>query len=82
MQKARGKAVRIIVKFLHSDFILCRKTLMKACDEFLTYKQPCSFSTLLDMSGEKDQLSDDGFVLEKIAEEYGKIGIIRRKVEE
>lgn len=58
--------VRLVVKFMHSNFVVCRTTLLRAFESVVPFGNNFRFSTLLDVCANEDRLSDDGMILERI----------------
>ena len=57
--------VRLVVKFMHKDFVSFRTTLFKVFESLERYGK-LGFSTLLDMNAPRDVLSDDGAIISRI----------------
>jgi serine/threonine protein kinase len=61
----RGQ-VRLIVNFIHTDFVECRATLLKVYAELVPQGDHFNFSTLWDMNAKNDRMSDDGTIIPRI----------------
>jgi serine/threonine protein kinase len=63
---------RIILKFIHSNFLICRETLMIVYNSFSRYSNKqnmFSFSTMFHMTTNNDIMSDDGHIFRWISKE-------------
>jgi serine/threonine protein kinase len=61
-----SRNIRLLVKFMHSDFASCRKTLTGVFSSLVPFGNHFGFSTLLDMNAGLDCLSDDGVIISRI----------------
>ncbi len=61
-----GSDVRIVVKFMHSNFVQCRRSLLQSFGALAKYGNQFRFSTLFDANAARDVLSDDGSIIRRI----------------
>jgi len=62
--------IRVLITFIHSDFIKCRLTLLSIFRKLSGYGNFFRFSTLFDLGAPSDVISDDGSILTRIAEAH------------